>query len=93
MIVVPLFLLNSQFCRYDPYSKSLTQEFYNHEVMRINRESAVQLASKENRFGLILGTLGRQGSTKVLKTIKVILCTFIHKTNFPKWQTDIYIMY
>ncbi|XP_054287349.1 2-(3-amino-3-carboxypropyl)histidine synthase subunit 1-like [Macrosteles quadrilineatus] len=59
-----------KFFRYDPYEKVLTIESYDHEAMRNNRESAIQRASAEGCFGLILGTLGRQGSTKVLTTLK-----------------------
>lgn len=55
----------------------MTQESYDHETMRTNRESAIQQASNEGKFGLILGTLGRQGSTKVLSTIKVNHATYL----------------
>ena len=34
-----------------------------HEV----RHSATEQAAKANKFGLILGTLGRQGSPKILE--------------------------
>ena len=53
--------------RYDPYSKEFTQEFYDHEQMKRNRQAAISTSSNASRFGLILGTLGRQGSPKVLK--------------------------
>ncbi|KAI0081681.1 diphthamide synthesis protein [Panus rudis PR-1116 ss-1] len=84
--------------RYDPYSKKLTRERYNHTEMRTVRDQAVQaarqsLASIENSsgnvnsqssstvstspnsqsvtpiWGIILGTLGRQGSFKQLQAI------------------------
>ena len=35
--------------------------------MHTNRQRAIQTASAARRFGLILGTLGRQGSPKVLE--------------------------
>lgn len=70
MINISLFLINYYF-RYDPYEKKFTQELYDHERMKSNRESAVRNAGKEGRFGLILGTLGRQGSTKVMSNLKV----------------------
>lgn len=47
--------------------------------MKINRENAVRNAGKEGRFGLILGTLGRQGSTKVLSNLKVGVCVTSYK--------------
>jgi 2-(3-amino-3-carboxypropyl)histidine synthase len=77
--------------RYDPYSKKLTRERYNHKEMRAVRHEAVQAArrsisafssappqnhelvhpSKEEPplWGVVLGTLGRQGSFKQLQAI------------------------
>lgn len=52
--------------KYDPYDKKFTIEEYDHEAMRRNRKIAIEKAKKAKRFGLIFGTLGRQGSTKVL---------------------------
>jgi len=56
--------------KYDPYDKKFTQEFYDHKAMRENRKTAIDKARKAKRFGLILGTLGRQGSNKVLKYLE-----------------------
>ena len=56
--------------KYDPYDKKFTQEHYEHKLMRQNRKKAIDEAKKAKRFGLILGTLGRQGSTKVLKHLE-----------------------
>lgn len=81
--------------RYDPYSKKLTRERYNHTEMQTVRDQAVQTARKSIRafahdhyveldsavtctprcgakestplWGVILGTLGRQGSFKQLQ--------------------------
>ncbi|KAF9534387.1 putative diphthamide synthesis protein-domain-containing protein [Crepidotus variabilis] len=69
--------------RYDPYSKKLTRERYDHEEMQQVRNEAVQAArrsipplSQEREledssplWGVILGTLGRQGSVKQLQAI------------------------
>ena len=80
--------------RYDPYSKKLTRERYNHAEMRTVRDEAVRtarrsidsFASHANNavtgatvsaplpptpplWGVILGTLGRQGSFKQLQAI------------------------
>ncbi|KAL0270609.1 UNVERIFIED_CONTAM: hypothetical protein PYX00_007961 [Menopon gallinae] len=52
--------------RYDPYEKKLTQEFYDHDLMRWNRLSAIRAARNGKIHGVILGTLGRQGSPAVL---------------------------
>ena len=56
--------------RYDPYEKKLTEEFYNHEEMLNTRLTAIQHAEGTGRFGLILGTLGRQGNLNVLKNLE-----------------------
>ena len=52
---------------YDPYSKKFTREHYDHTEMHSLRKHAIDLAKKAKKFGLILGTLGRQGSPKVLE--------------------------
>lgn len=56
--------------RYDPYDKKFSEEFYDHEVMRKLRKTAVDSAREAKTFGLILGTLGRQGSPKVLEHLE-----------------------
>jgi len=85
---VPLF-------RYDPYSKKLTRERYDHDAMTSVRSSAIRTArksiqeldeehgpgnapddSKAPIWGVILGTLGRQGSFKQLQSITRQLTTF-----------------
>ena len=57
--------------RYDPYEKKFTREFYSHEEMRGMRQEAIEKASKAEKFGLILGTLGRQGSPSVLEVFSL----------------------
>ncbi|KAF9221918.1 hypothetical protein BS17DRAFT_881397 [Gyrodon lividus] len=88
--------------RYDPYSKKLTRERYNHDEMRTIRDQAVQSARKTisafspplqsqdslalesttkpseplpQLWGVVLGTLGRQGSFKQLQAITHQLTT------------------
>ena len=51
--------------RYDPYTKKFTKEGYEHDEMRTIRREAIQAAKGSKVWGLILGTLGRQGSMKV----------------------------
>ncbi len=65
--------------RYDPYSKKLTRERYDHAEMKGVRMEAVRTARKgiENDsspeqpepplWGVVLGTLGRQGNSNQLK--------------------------
>mgnify|MGYP003729592609 CR=1 FL=1 len=52
--------------RYDPYSRKLTHETYAFDEMYKQRTSAINRAlevmGKGGRFGLVLGTLGRQGN-------------------------------
>jgi len=73
--------------RYDPYSKKLTRERYNHKEMRTARSDAVTAArrsvddiahkasavdtsaSEASAWGVVLGTLGRQGNFKQLQAI------------------------
>lgn len=57
--------------RYDPYEKKITREYYDHDVMKITRQTAIEKAKEAKTFGLILGTLGRQGSVKVLNYFHV----------------------
>ena len=56
--------------KYDPYSKVLSAEHFDHKQMREVRREAILMASRASRFGLILGTLGRQGSPAVLTHLK-----------------------
>lgn len=88
--------------RYDPYSKKLTRERYNHFEMRRSRDQAIQTARESigslppsldpsdldpttklsgpmqhsQPWGVILGTLGRQGSFKQLQAITNQLSMF-----------------
>ncbi|KAF8528829.1 putative diphthamide synthesis protein-domain-containing protein [Hysterangium stoloniferum] len=71
--------------RYDPYSKKLTREYYDHREMTTVRHQAVQTAQSslpnlvedggdtvddlKPVWGVVLGTLGRQGSFKQLQAI------------------------
>jgi len=48
--------------------------------MSCNRQAAIMTASSAQTFGLILGTLGRQGSTNVLQ-VKVFLTISIFDEN------------
>ncbi|KDR83372.1 hypothetical protein GALMADRAFT_219201 [Galerina marginata CBS 339.88] len=72
--------------RYDPYSKKLTRERYDHNEMQTVRDEAVQAARKSITalsdnpaltdevstsplWGVILGTLGRQGNLKQMQAV------------------------
>ncbi|XP_027718154.1 2-(3-amino-3-carboxypropyl)histidine synthase subunit 1 isoform X2 [Vombatus ursinus] len=56
--------------RYDPYSKVLSREHYGHEQMQAARQEAISAARSARSWGLILGTLGRQGSPKILEHLE-----------------------
>ncbi|BGP21445.1 ribosomal protein S8 [Rhodotorula toruloides] len=68
--------------RYDPYTKRLTRELYDHEEMRRVRGQAVaqareslvengkkQAEDEKEAWAVVLGTLGRQGNLRVLKSV------------------------
>jgi 2-(3-amino-3-carboxypropyl)histidine synthase len=61
------------FYRYDPYSKTLTAEEYDHVAMKNLRGEAVRQAASAETFGIILGTLGRQGNPAIVKRLKQAL--------------------
>lgn len=52
--------------QYNPYEKKLTSESYHHEEMHGLRKAAIAEASKSQSFGLVMGTLGRQGNPKLV---------------------------
>ncbi|PHH69127.1 hypothetical protein CDD80_7003 [Ophiocordyceps camponoti-rufipedis] len=56
--------------RYDPYSRKLTRETYDHDEMRSLRMDAVRAARSATRWGLILGSLGRQGNPHTMALIE-----------------------
>jgi 2-(3-amino-3-carboxypropyl)histidine synthase len=61
--------------RYDPYSKKVTRERYDHNRMKEIRRREIEKAARSSEesgpdsvsWGLILGTLGRQGNLGQLK--------------------------
>jgi len=60
--------------KYDPYTKVLSVEKYNFNELHNLRRSAILAAQKSTgTVGIILGTLGRQGSPKILQDLKQTL--------------------
>ena len=59
--------------RYDPYGRQFTEESYDQKGMRQQRRQAIEKARCATRWGIILGTLGRQGNPKILESIKSIM--------------------
>ena len=75
--------LISRFYRYDPYPKTLTEESYDHTKMKNLRYEAIEKARRKIQakkqqqqngrpavFGIILGTLGRQGNPALLTKLQ-----------------------
>ncbi|VDN36459.1 unnamed protein product [Gongylonema pulchrum] len=56
--------------QYDPYSKRFTHEKYDFNLMANRRNEAVQAAKKCRMFGLIQGSLGRQGNPKIVEELE-----------------------
>jgi len=56
--------------QYNPYSRILTAEKYGFELMIKARKEAINIAKNSVQFGLILGTLGRQGNMKIFKYLE-----------------------
>ncbi|XP_017771176.1 PREDICTED: diphthamide biosynthesis protein 1 [Nicrophorus vespilloides] len=88
--------------RYDPYDKKFTKEYYEHEEMQRNRLKSIESAKNAKDFGVVMGTLGRQGSVKVVenlqkklkehnKTTTVILLSEIFPDKLKLFQLDAYV--
>ena len=60
-------------CRYDPYPRQLTRERYDHAGMQAARQAAIQAAAGAASWGLVLGTLGRQGNPRILAQLQELL--------------------
>ncbi|KAI0484099.1 putative diphthamide synthesis protein-domain-containing protein [Xylariaceae sp. FL0804] len=56
--------------RYDPYSRKLTHETYGHVEMKDLRKAAITTAKSAKKWGLILGSLGRQGNPNTMALIE-----------------------
>jgi 2-(3-amino-3-carboxypropyl)histidine synthase len=56
--------------RYDPYSRKYTRESFDHDELHKLRKEAILTARKARKWGLILGTLGRQGNPNTLDKVE-----------------------
>ncbi|KAL6533621.1 hypothetical protein OROHE_013454 [Orobanche hederae] len=56
--------------RYDPYLGKLFLEEYDHEGMKGDRRRAIERAIGAKTWGIVLGTLGRQGNPMVLERLE-----------------------
>ncbi|KAH0479178.1 MAG: uncharacterized protein KVP18_000213 [Porospora cf. gigantea A] len=62
-----------RFVRYDPVGKRLLEEKYDHQTLMQRRREAVSETRGAQTVGLVLSTLGRQGSIGVLQGIGRLL--------------------
>ncbi|EED15477.1 diphthamide biosynthesis protein, putative [Talaromyces stipitatus ATCC 10500] len=65
--------------RYDPYSRVLSRETYEHEEMHTLRRDAIKSASSARKWGIILGSLGRQGNPHTMSLIE----SHLRRKNIP----------
>nr|NVI70947.1 putative diphthamide biosynthesis protein 1 [Cucujiformia] len=59
--------------KYDPYEKKFTREYYDHDQMLEERKRRVDECSAFGTFGVIMGTLGRQGNPLVVERLRARL--------------------
>ncbi|KXS12924.1 hypothetical protein M427DRAFT_46022 [Gonapodya prolifera JEL478] len=59
--------------RYDPYSRAITRESYDQPRTLSLRRTAISQARSARRWGIIVGTLGRQGSPPVVDHVRSLL--------------------
>jgi 2-(3-amino-3-carboxypropyl)histidine synthase len=56
--------------RYDPYNRKLTIETYDHAGMRAVRRRMIEAAASAKHWGVVLGTLGRQGNPRIVMQLQ-----------------------
>ena len=61
--------------RYDPYARILTREGYDHTGMKAARRAAIEVATRARSWGIVLGTLGRQGNPNILTHLQARLAS------------------
>ena len=59
-----------QVYRYDPYTKIFSKEYYDHEEMRALRYEDISKSMLMKTYGIIMGTLGRQGNFRVVDFLR-----------------------
>lgn len=56
--------------RYDPFIGKLFVEEYDHKGMKEERKRAIEKAREAKNWGIVLGTLGRQGNPRILDRLE-----------------------
>jgi 2-(3-amino-3-carboxypropyl)histidine synthase len=67
---VPHTMSHTSVCRYDPYNRKLTIETYDHAGMRAVRRRMIEAAASAKHWGVVLGTLGRQGNPRIVTQLQ-----------------------
>jgi 2-(3-amino-3-carboxypropyl)histidine synthase len=63
------------FFKYDPYNKALTVEKYDYASMHAIRKDAISRAMSARTFGIVLGTLGRQGNPHIVERLRSLVAS------------------
>mmetsp|Transcript_3125 Transcript_3125/g.2843 ORF Transcript_3125/g.2843 Transcript_3125/m.2843 type:complete len:379 (+) Transcript_3125:16-1152(+) len=63
----------SKFFRYDPYQNKIYAEYYDLNEMKVRRNVSIEATRNARHIGLVLGTLGRQGSIHILSQLEKLL--------------------
>eukprot|EP00270_Netrium_digitus_P018885 TRINITY_DN727_c0_g5_i1.p1 TRINITY_DN727_c0_g5~~TRINITY_DN727_c0_g5_i1.p1 ORF type:complete len:577 (-),score=141.07 TRINITY_DN727_c0_g5_i1:297-2027(-) len=56
--------------RYDPYTRLMSREHYDHLGMRRARHAAIKRAGQARRWALVHGMLGRQGNLRTVEQLR-----------------------
>ena len=62
-----------RFLQYDPYTRILSEQRYDYASMKADRRQAIEKSRSAKRIAIVLGTLGRQGSPKILQRLEKLL--------------------
>lgn len=65
---------HATFYRYDPYQNKIYTEHYDLDDMKMRRAVAIKQLKAATHVGLVMGTLGRQGSLHILVQLEKLLC-------------------
>ncbi|KII68718.1 hypothetical protein RF11_01078 [Thelohanellus kitauei] len=79
---IPAYRYNYFTISYDPYTRILSLESYDYDRMVKTRRRSIE-ASTNGTYGIIVGTLGRQGSLKVLQASVVLNAAKWNEENYP----------
>lgn len=90
--------------RYDPFSKVLTREAYAFDELLATRRLAIDRAAGtvNRKCGVVLGTLGRQGSPKILNRVlaklaekhwdtMVVLLSELSPSKLSKMESEVHV--